>query len=367
VVNTVLVIEDQPNVRENIVELLGAENFAVLAAENGIEGVHLAQEHHPNLILCDVMMPELDGYDVLSMLRQDPATAMIPFIFLTAKAATKDMRQGMNLGADDYLTKPFTRTELLQAISSRLARQQVFAQHADSELVSLQQSISHSIPSKILDPLDEIARTAEVFIQEAERLSPKDFKEMGQAIHANSQFLQRAFQNFFLYMNLEFLARNAEVLKAIQSADTIRPGDFIYMVSTQKAKEKGRSKDVKAITANVHLGIATDDLKKIVEESLEFALNMTQAQTAISITTNVTQSTFQYSLQFCLEDLLPELLQKISAKEPLDRPFFEELDPGLGLLIAHRIAELYNGSLTLDYQPNSQFVLTVSFPTKKIA
>jgi two-component system, sensor histidine kinase and response regulator len=366
VVNTILVIEDQPNVRENIVELLGAENFEVLAAEDGIEGVHLAQEHHPDLVLCDVMMPELDGYDVLNMLRQDPKTAMIPFVFLTAKAATKDMRQGMNLGADDYLTKPFTRTELLQAISSRLSRQETFAQHADSELAGLQQSIAYSIPNKILNPLDEIARVSEVFIQEAELLSPEDFKDLGQNIHANVQFLQRAIQNFFLYMNLEFLARNAETLKAIQSAHTIRPGDFVYMISTQKAKESGRSKDVKAITANVHLGIATDDLKKIVEESLDFALSVTQEQTPISIVTEVTQGTFQYSLRFRFEGLSPEIHQKISAKESLDRPFYEELDPGLGLLIIHRIAELYSGGLTLDYQPDSQFILTVSLPTKAI-
>jgi two-component system, sensor histidine kinase and response regulator len=364
VVSTILVIEDQPNVRENIVELLDAENFEVLAAEDGMEGVNLAQENHPDLILCDVMMPELDGYDVLNRLRQDPETAMIPFIFLTAKAATKDMRQGMNLGADDYLTKPFNRAELLQAISSRLARQQTFAQQTESELAGLQQSISYSIPNKILDPLDEIARVSEVFVQDAEILSPRDFKELGQSIHAKSQFLQRAVQNFFLYMNLEFLARNAETLQAIQSAHTIRPGDFIYMISTQKAKDSGRSKDVTAITANVHLGIATDDLKKIVEESLDFALSATREQTPISITTEVTQGTFQYVLKFCLEGLATELHRKISEKELLDRAFYEELDPGLGLLIVHRIAELYSGDLTLDYQPNSQFTLTVSLPTK---
>jgi two-component system, sensor histidine kinase and response regulator len=364
VVNKILVIEDQPDVRENIVELLDAENFKTFAAEDGIEGIHLAQEHHPDLILCDVMMPELDGYDVLNMLRQDPETAMIPFIFLTAKAATKDMRQGMDLGADDYLTKPFTRTELLQAISSRLLRQKTFAQHADSELTGLQQSISYSIPDKILNPLDEIARVSKIFIQDAETLSPRDFKELGQSIHTNTQFLQRAIQNFFLYMNLEFLARSTDSLQVIQSAHTMRPGDFIFMVSTQKAKEYRRSKDVKAITANVQLGIATDDLKKIVEESLDFALSMTREQTPVAITTEVIQGRFQYSLQVRLEGLSPELRQRLAAKEPLDRPFYEELDPGLGLLLINRIAELYGGGLTLDYGIDSLFTLTVSLPTK---
>jgi two-component system, sensor histidine kinase and response regulator len=367
VVSKILVIEDQPNVRENIVELLGAENFEALAAEDGIEGVHLAQEHHPDLIVCDVMMPELDGYEVLNMLRQDPGTAMIPFIFLTAKAATKDMRQGMNLGADDYLTKPFTRTELLQAISSRLSRQQTFVQHAETELAGLQQSISYSLPDKILNPLDEIARTSKIFTQDAKEINPDTLKELGQSIYDHTQFLQRAIQNFFLYMNLEFLARNTDILEAIQHSDTMRPGDFIHIVSTQKAKDYGRSKDVKAITTNVHLGIATDDLKKIIEESLDFALSMTPPQTPISIATEVIQGTFQYSLQFPFKELSLELQQRISAKESMDRSFFEELDPGLGLLIINRIAELYSGNLTLDCQPDLQFRLTVSLPTKAIA
>lgn len=365
-VSKILVIEDQPDVRENIVELLGAENFETFAAEDGIEGVHLAQEHHPDLILCDVMMPELDGYDVLNMLRQNPETALIPFVFLTAKAATKDMRQGMNLGADDYLTKPFTRTELLQAISSRLSRQKTFAQQTDLELTGLQQSISYSVPDKILNPLDEIARTAEIFIQDTETLSPSDFKALGQSIYTHTQFLQRAIQNFFLYMNLEFLARNTEILKEIQNAHTMRPGDFIFMVSTQKAKEYRRSRDVKAITANVQLGIATDDLKKIVEESLDFALTLTPDQTPVSILAEVSQGIFQYSLQFRFEEWSPEQRQRMMAKEPLDRQFYEELDPGLGLLIIQRIAELYSGGLTLDCGPDSQFILMVSLPTKTV-
>jgi two-component system, sensor histidine kinase and response regulator len=362
VVSQILVIEDQPDVRENIVELLDAEKFKTLAAENGIDGVNLAQEYHPDLILCDVMMPELDGYDVLNMLRQNPETALIPFVFLTAKAATKDMRQGMNLGADDYLTKPFTRTELLQAIRSRLSRQKAFVQQADLELTGLQQSLAYSVPDKILNPLDEIARTAEIFIQDAETLSPNDFKALSQSIYTHTQFLQRAIQNFFLYMNLEFLARNTETLTALQGTQTMRPGDFIFMISTQKAKEYKRSRDVKAITANVQLGIATDDLKKIVEESLDFALTATQEQTPVSIVAEVVQDTFQYSLQFRLETLSPEQFQRIAAKEPLDRQFYEELDPGLGLLIIHRIAELYSGGLTLDSGFDSEFTLTVSLP-----
>lgn len=124
----ILVIEDERHVRENLLDLLEMEGFEVIAAEDGQLGVQLAQEQAPDLILCDVMMPKLDGYDVLRILRQNPVTVKIPLILLTAKAARADLRKGMELGADDYLTKPFTREELLGAISTRLAKQAAITQ-----------------------------------------------------------------------------------------------------------------------------------------------------------------------------------------------------------------------------------------------
>ncbi|MHC5938667.1 EAL domain-containing response regulator [Nostoc sp.] len=118
----ILIIEDEEAVRENILDLLEAEGFETLAAANGRIGIHLAISELPDLILCDIMMPELDGYGVLRALREDTSTATIPFIFLTAKSAKSDFRQGMDMGADDYITKPFTRSELLSAIMNRLEK-----------------------------------------------------------------------------------------------------------------------------------------------------------------------------------------------------------------------------------------------------
>lgn len=119
----ILVIEDEESVRENLLDLLEAENFETITAANGKIGINLARSVVPDLILCDMMMPEIDGYGVLTAVRQEPLTATIPFIFLTAKSAKADFRQGMDMGADDYLTKPFTRAELLKAIMNRLERQ----------------------------------------------------------------------------------------------------------------------------------------------------------------------------------------------------------------------------------------------------
>ncbi|MDB9313489.1 EAL domain-containing protein [Spirulina sp. CS-785/01] len=132
----ILVIEDESDIRQNIIELLEAENCIALEAENGLTGLQLATEQLPDLILCDVMMPEIDGFYVLDLLRKNTVTASIPFIFLTAKANMSDLRTGMELGADDYLTKPFFPEELLKAIETRLARHQAIQQKPKTPLSS---------------------------------------------------------------------------------------------------------------------------------------------------------------------------------------------------------------------------------------
>lgn len=119
---SILIIEDNNDIRESTAEILELSGFIVLQASNGKQGVEMATQHLPELILCDIMMPELDGYGVLYMLSKNNATDSIPFIFLTAKAERVDFRKGMEMGADDYLTKPYDDIELLNAIESRLSK-----------------------------------------------------------------------------------------------------------------------------------------------------------------------------------------------------------------------------------------------------
>jgi len=127
-VKKILVIEDEPEMRRNLLTILKLEKFQFFGAENGRVGLELVRREKPDLILCDVMMPELDGHGVLEALRKDEETASIPFIFLTAKGEKADLRSGMNLGADDYLTKPVAKADLLHAIAARLRRSEQQAQ-----------------------------------------------------------------------------------------------------------------------------------------------------------------------------------------------------------------------------------------------
>ena len=130
---TILVIEDEKDVRENIEDVLEFSDYHAIAAANGEQGLKLAQSQQPDLILCDIMMPKLDGYGVVKELRQNAKTAEIPVIFLTAKSEHADRRLGMEMGADDYLTKPFSTQDLLSAIAARLQRKKVYQSQVKEE------------------------------------------------------------------------------------------------------------------------------------------------------------------------------------------------------------------------------------------
>ncbi|MEO0456815.1 MAG: response regulator [Cyanobacteria bacterium P01_A01_bin.114] len=172
--NKILVIEDEAQVRENIREILELNDYTVLSAENGQVGLHVAQTQQPDLVLCDVMMPVMDGYSVLESLRQMTQTAMIPFVFLTAKADRANLREGMNLGADDYLTKPFETRELLSSIQARLAKQQLI--DADkAQRIQQQEEINQTLTKtqlqaqetqKLADIKDELLRKISADLRE---------------------------------------------------------------------------------------------------------------------------------------------------------------------------------------------------------
>ncbi len=140
----ILLIEDNLEMRENIGEILTLADYNVVTAENGKIGVEMAKKEKPNLILCDIMMPELDGYGVLHILSKDTELGSIPFIFLTAKAEKADLRKGMNLGADDYLTKPVEEAELLNAVESRLKRYDFFRKGYTKDLAGFVEFIAEA-------------------------------------------------------------------------------------------------------------------------------------------------------------------------------------------------------------------------------
>lgn len=152
---TILLIEDNPDIRENAAEILELSNYRVLVAENGKLGLEMALQHHPDLILCDIMMPVLDGYGVLHALQRNEHTRNTPFIFLTAKTERMDYRKSMDMGADDFITKPFSGTELLNAVDGRLKKMKSIKDEITSGIEQLNELVSSLSGEEELNNLKE--------------------------------------------------------------------------------------------------------------------------------------------------------------------------------------------------------------------
>jgi DNA-binding response OmpR family regulator len=151
----VLVIDDNTDIRENTAEILELAGYKTFTAENGKKGVEVAIRENPSVIVCDIMMPELDGYGVLHLLRKNPETQNIPFIFLTAKTERSDFRKGMEMGADDYITKPFEDIELLNAVEMRLKKSEILNQNYNATAQGLTQFLKDVKSTGLIQKLSE--------------------------------------------------------------------------------------------------------------------------------------------------------------------------------------------------------------------
>jgi DNA-binding NarL/FixJ family response regulator len=220
----ILLIEDQAQMRRNIATILEMEGFEVQVAEHGRRGVELATSSCPDLIICDVMMPELDGYGVLKALRANKATATIPFIFLTAKGEKTDQRAGMNLGADDYLAKPVARDDLLAAVKARLERRETHEQRLQEETskAGFNPNYESAVP---LESLGLTPREAEVLLWVAQGKSNAD---IGIICGMAEKTVKKHLGSVFEKLGVE--GRNAATLCALEvlsspRARTVKPGE----------------------------------------------------------------------------------------------------------------------------------------------
>ena len=206
----ILVIDDHEPMRRNVLMILEMEGFKGLGAENGRQGLELARREKPDLILCDVMMPELDGYAVVQALREDKELATIPFIFLTAKGERLDVRLGMNYGADDYLAKPVGHEELLATIAARLERKQTFDAHAREQVANVQLKPDFSSPAP-LRALDLTPREAEILLWVAQG---KSNAEIAIITSASEKTVKNHLTHVFEKLGVE--SRNGATVRALE-------------------------------------------------------------------------------------------------------------------------------------------------------
>lgn len=229
----ILVIEDETPIRDNILEMLELEGFEVAGADDGRAGLDLVPAFQPDLIICDITMPEIDGYGVLMALRQRRETAMVPFMFLTARADHDYVRHGMELGADDYLTKPFTFDELRAAVNTRLQRRALIKRIADQELQQARTSLIRLVSHELRTPLISVNMVTEIFSRQIDHISPTQLRDLLDTLERGTHRLNRLVEQSVFIVQLEAGALN---WANIQEYGAITPMAGILIAATDLAR-----------------------------------------------------------------------------------------------------------------------------------
>jgi two-component system, sensor histidine kinase and response regulator len=278
---TILVIEDEPELRESLSDMLSFEGYNVISASDGLEGANMAREHLPDLILCDILMPKMDGYEVLATLKQELSTAMIPFIFLTALSDQKKIRAGMNKGADDYIVKPFLRRELLDAIQSRLDKNSMFKGYSDQNLEKLRKNIISFLPHELITPLNGIISFGEIIKDHATVLSTSELSEMGAFIFESGRRFYDLVQKYLLYVQIA--VNKSTGYAQLLIADTAAMiGEF----TNETAARYQRSEDLTLNLRNIPVYLSAEELQIIVKELTDNAFKFSVKGSPVLVMTS---------------------------------------------------------------------------------
>lgn len=359
----ILIIEDDINIRDNILDILDAENFNTIEARNGRIGLEIANKEVPDLIICDVSMPELDGYGLLSELRQNAFTATIPFIFLTAKSRQIDFRKGMRLGADDYLTKPFTRDDLLETIKCRLERQLTLKEQSQHELQELRQNITLALPHEMRTPLNGILGFSQILMKDCETLEKQEIYQMAEDIYNSGNRLFNFTQRFLQYAQLESIATDPEAIKLIQSKESIFSVDSFSLLIKEKAVKAGRENDLQiSLNSTCRVKIAFTKLHTIFEEVIDNCLKFSESNTSISVSSSVKENYLILSFTNYGRGMSASEIANLGAYRQFHRRVYEQQGSGLGLIIVKRLVELHNGMLDIQSNNGDEITVKIKLP-----
>jgi len=356
----ILIIEDEDLIRESLEDLLLAEGFKVITAENGERGMHLAKQNQPDLILCDVRMPIFNGYEVLEWLRQDKELSSVPFLFLTSLTDRVSTRKGMSLGADDYLEKPCTKDELLSAIAVRLGKQKAIDQRIAEKMNALRSSITLALPHELQTPLSGIMGLSELLMIQDEELIPEEVYEYAEGIHRSAERLQRLIQNYLLYSKLMLLQSQGQT--TFTSPYPCNSQMIISKIGDRKIKEYERTNDLELDLVEFDLAVSSEDFIKIVDELIDNAFKYSNQGSKVAIKTQVIDQQWIFTIQDSGRGMNESQIANIGAYMQFERQFYEQQGLGLGLVLAKTLIEFYGGNIDIQSQEDLGTKISVTIP-----
>jgi DNA-binding response OmpR family regulator/two-component sensor histidine kinase len=361
--HTILIIDDEEPFRRTLAERLTLEGFRVQTAADGGAGLRQIREAAPDLVLCDIGMPGLDGYFVLRALQADARTATIPFIFLTAQTEPLQVRVAMGVGADDYLCKPVSRSELMVSIRARLRKHDQQQERLEGDVKAARQGVVRKLPHELLHPLTGLLHTSELLETAAAAMPLEAVRSLGRLIRLDAQRMQRTLRRFLLYAELAGASRQLEALARLRGTEYVPAAAWVCALAQHIAQRDSRSEDLGLELGDVEVCMAATHWSVLVAQLVDNAFKYSGAGKAVQIHLALPPGgggVLSVRDHGC--GMTPDQIGQVGAFRQFDADLCAQPGTGLGLALAGQIAALYDGAFTVVSEPGAGTTVTVRLP-----
>lgn len=356
----ILVIEDNDNIRENLKEFLEIKAYMVEDAKNGYIGIQKILQSKPDLVLCDIMMPEIDGYEVLETIRKAPTLANTPFIFLTAKVKPENIREGMQLGADDYITKPFKMSDVVKAIEARLKRDEIQKMEINKKVEVFKNQLGNVYSHELNTPMNGIIGFADLLYTSFDEFGKAEILEMLGDIKYSAERLNRTIGNIIKFADIQKLISSPININKYPIGKTDSFKEFIEEKAIEKLQRDNRADDLQIDLIDGSLKIGKEDLLKIIMELLDNACKFSSPGESIILKSSVANNKMVFTVEdhgIGSENLS---IKKLDAFVQFNKEKYATQGLGLGLFFVKNLCMLNHAQFEIKSKLNKGTLAKVS-------
>ncbi len=357
----ILIVEDEKEILDDLSKILTISGYEVVSTNNCNEAMDFAINSNLDLIISDILLPEFDGYDFLKQLQENSATASIPFLFLSAKSSKYDVREAMNLGADDFITKPYDIEELLNTIKIRLEKKIKRESHFSQKIENLQTNLRKTMPHEIRTPLNVILGFSE-FLLKNKDIKNEEAMDMLGNIHQSGQRLLHTFENYLLYANLELINTSQNEKMKYQKYKTYMVDIVLSDIITAKSYEYNRANDVITELSSGTIIVYEEHFHKIIDELIDNCFKFSNKGSEVIIQSMIEDDYYKIVFKDSGRGMTLEQLAALDEYVQFERSVYEQQGAGLGLSIVKKIIDIYNGKFSITSNPNEYTIVTVYLP-----
>lgn len=358
----ILIVEDSKEVLNNIVQLLQYAGYDTYTALNAQDGIEIAKEVIPDLIISDIMMPGIDGFEFLDTIKKNSATDTIPFIFLTAKVEMNDIRKGMVGGADDYVSKPFKAKDLLDAVKTQL--QKKAKRHRLFE--EIYRNISTYVPHELRTPLVSIYGYTDMLLNDYDNIPADEARHMLASVKASTDRLYKTLEKFMMFAELELIFKDSQKFEMLRSGVVENPSLLINEAINKKKHSFQGKRNFSIKLSDVPVKITEEHFRYLLQELFENAFKFSADDTVIEVTSTVENKNYKLSV---LNRGMGMTSEEISNTHPFiqhKREILEQPGNGLGLVTIQRIVKFYKGKFNVESDGTTYTKVTATLKTASL-